>query len=50
MMTDIRNEIQQLNQQIEIMSCNRRQFQEFKQLAQEESDTKRTEQVLCYEQ
>ena len=43
-MTNIRNEINQLNQQIEVMGCNRWQFeelhrlhQELKQLAQEES-------------
>ena len=48
-MINIREEIQQLNQQIEVMGCNRWQFQELhrlrqqlKHLAQEDSDTKWT--------
>ena len=55
-MANIRNEIHQLNQQIEVMGCNRLQFQqphrlrqELKQLAQEESDAKWTELVLSCE-
>ena len=52
-MVNIRDEIHQLNQQIEVMGCNRWQFQELhrlrqklKQLAQVESDAKWTELVL----
>ena len=55
-MANIRGKIHQLNQQIEVIGCNRWQFQELhrlrqelKQQAQEESDTKWTELVLSCE-
>ena len=48
-MANIRNEIHQLNQQIAVMGCNRWQFQELKQLAQEESNANCTELELSCE-
>ena len=48
-MANIRDKIHQLNQQIEVIGCNRWQFQELKQIAQEESDAKWTEVGLCCE-
>ena len=55
-MANIKDEIQQLKQQIEVMGCNRWQFQELlrlrqelKQLAQEKGDAKWTELVLSCE-
>ena len=52
-MINIREKIQKPNQQIEVMGCNRWEFQELhrlrqqlKQLAQEESDAKQTDLML----
>ena len=55
-MVNIRNQIHQINQQIEIMDCNIWQFQELhtlrqelEKLAQEENEAKWTELVLSCE-